>query len=309
MKNTKKYAVSLVVIIMVLSGCLPASPSITQTVLPSISPSSTSEKSLSVVFTATRSPNITPPPTQYFPPLLTPRVTLFPTITDAEASEGLAHMLHTNGDCKLPCFWGIQPEITRYEELYSVIDNLGGYRFETLQPSGHLLIGSNFRFEDENRIDIKFQAELQDDIVRDMEIHLHNPKGTEIPPDDWFAYNMNEILRIYGVPSEVELFISSGGGVAFSFNILLNYENINTMILYSESTLGLDKYDTPTALIYCPEEIGTYTFQLHIGKHPFNTPPSGIPILQATGLNEQDFYKLFTENPSACLVLDRDAMP
>jgi hypothetical protein len=45
-----------------------------------------------------------------------------------------------------------------------------------------------------------------------MKIHLHNPKGTEIPPEDWSAYNMNEILRIYGVPSKVELFISSGGG-------------------------------------------------------------------------------------------------
>jgi predicted metal-dependent phosphotriesterase family hydrolase len=42
-----------------------------------------------------------------------------------------------------------------------------------------------------------------------------------------------------------------------------------------------------------------------MGKNPFNTILDGVPILKATGLTEQDFYKLFTENPYACLTLDR----
>jgi hypothetical protein len=302
----------LIMVFLVIGGCSPNSPITSQAASPHVFASPTSEVFLLVTPSITPVPTLFRPPTAEYPKRMTPHVTSLPTRSPEALAEELRHLLQTNGDCKLPCFWGIYPDQTRYEELYAVIDRLDGrQKFDAIEENGHLQVGARFEFEDvdENRINIAFQADLQDDIVRDMKIHLHNPKGTEIPPEDWSAYNMNEILRIYGVPSKVELFVSSGGGVAFSFNILLNYENINTMILYSESTLGLDKYDTPTALIYCPEEIGTYHVQLHIGKHPFNTPPSGIPILQATGLNEQDFYKLFTENPSTCLTLNRDAMP
>ncbi len=302
MINTPQKALSMIVIIMILSGCFPASPSITQIVLPS----STPEKSSSVAFTATQLPNITPPPTKYFPPLLTPRVTPFPTRTRAEASEDLAHILKTNGDCKFPCFWGIHPDITRYEELYSVIDNLGGYRFETLQPSGHHLIGSNFRFEDENRIQVEFQADVHDDIVRDLKVLLLNLWKTENTPKDWSAYNMDEILRIYGVPDKVELYFS-GPYNSLSFNIQLKYEDINTSIVYYSGTSESTQYETPTSVLYCPEEIGIDIVELHMGKHPFNTARDGVPLLKATGLDEQAFHKLFTEDPSACLTLYQKA--
>ena len=68
-----------------------------------------------------------------------------------------------------------------------------------------------------------------------------------------------------------------------------------------------NKFETPTGVLFCPEEIGINQVQLHLGKTPFNTIPDGVPILEATGLNEQDFYKLFTGNSSACLTLNRKA--
>jgi hypothetical protein len=306
MINTLKKVLSLVATIMILSGCFPASPSNTQTVLTSVSPSSTSEKPPSVAFTATRLPNITPPPTQYFPPLLTPRVTPFPTRTHAEASDDLTYMLKTNGDCKFSCFWGIRPDITRYEELYSVIDNLGGYRFEALQLNGHLLIGSNFRFEDENRIQVEFQADVHDDIARDLKVLLLNLWKTENTSEDWSAYNMGEILRTYGAPDKVELYFS-GSNNALYIDVQLKYEGLETSLVYYAGTTETAQYETPTNVMFCPEEIGINIVELHFGKNPFNAIPDGIPIIIATGLNEQDFYKLFTENPSACLTLNRKA--
>lgn len=304
MINTLKKVLPLAAILIILSGCFSASPSITQIVLPSFAPSSTSENSSSVAFTATGLPNITPPPTQYFPPLLTPHVTPFPTRTLAESSDDLAYMLKTNDDCNFPCFWGIYPDTTRYEELYSVIDNLGGYRFETLSENGHLRIGSNFRFEDENRIQVEFQADLQDEIVRDLKVLLLNLWKPENTPKDWSAYNMDEILRTYGAPDKVELYYF-GIDNAMGFDIQLKYEGIDTSIVYYAATNEIDKYLTPTSAIFCPGEIGIDKVALYMGKNPFNTIPDGVPILKATGLTEQDFYKLFTENPSACLTLDQ----
>jgi hypothetical protein len=306
MINTLKKVLFLVAITMILSGCFPAFSSNTQAVLTSVSPSSTSEKPPSVAFTATGLPNITPPPTQYFPPLLTPRVTPFPTRLPADVREDLSYMLQTNGNCVFPCFWGIRPDITRYEELYSVIDKLGGLRFEALQTNGRVRVASHFKFEEDNGIFVEFAVDLQDDIVRDLKVLLLNLYDVEVTPEDWSAYNMDEILRTYGVPDKVELYYS-GHYNSISIDVQLKYESIDTSIVYYAGTTKTTQYETPTSVIFCPEEIGVNIVELHMGKNPFNTIPDGVPIFRATDLNEQDFHKLFTENPSACLTLNRKA--
>jgi hypothetical protein len=240
--------------------------------------------------------------------LVTPRVTPLPTRLPADIQEELGELLRTNGNCTLPCFWGIQPEHTQYEELYSVIDKLGGLRFDALQENGRLRVASNFRFEERSGIFVEFAADLQDDIVRDLKVLLLNLYDDEVTPEDWSSYNMDEILKTYGIPSKVELSFSKPYN-SLSFNIQLKYEDINTSIVYYSGTNETTQYETPTSVLYCPEKIGINIVELHMGKNPFNTIPDGVPLLQATGLSEQDFHKLFTENPSSCLTLNRDAMP
>ena len=162
-------------------------------------------------------------------------------------------MLQTNGNCTLPCFWGIQPDQTRYDELYGVIDHLGGLRFETLQANSHLRVASHFRFEENSGIFVEFGADLQDDVVKDLKVILTNLLDTGITPEDWSAYNMDEILRTYGVPDTVELYYS-GPYNALAFDIRLKYENIHTSITYYAGTTEIDKYLTPSSAIFCPEE-------------------------------------------------------
>jgi hypothetical protein len=269
-------------------------------------PSSTLENSLSATSTATLLPSITQPPTLDLPPLLTPRVTPFPTITDADASDDVAYMLQTNGDCLFPCFWGILPDQTRYEELYSVIDKLGGSRFEVLQKNGHIRISSDFGFGENIGVQTDIQADLQGDIVRDLKILLLNLYDDEVTPEDWSAYNMDEILKTYGAPDKVELYFS-GSNIALDIDVQLKYESIDTILVYYAGTTEYTQYETPSSIIYCPQEFDINIVELHMGKNPFNTIPDGVPILKATGLNEQEFYRLFTENPSACLTLNRKA--
>lgn len=291
----------------VLGGCYSTPPSTNQTASPHVSTSSTPDDSPLVILTATLLPDLSPPPSPEYPKLVTPRVTPFPTRLPAEVREGLQEILRTNGNCTLPCFWGIQPDQTRYEELYSIIDRLGGRSsFDRLQANGHLRVPADFRFEERSGIFVEFQADLQDEVVQDLKVLLLNLLDTGITQDDWSAYNMDEILRTYGVPDSVELYFS-GPYNALSFNVQLKYESIDTSIVYYAGTTEIAQYETPSGVIFCPEEIGIDTVELHMGKHPFNTIPSGVPLVKATGLSEQDFHELFTENPSACLTLNREA--
>ena len=258
--------------------------------------------------TATLLPNTPPPPTLNLPPLLTPRVTPLPTRLPADIREGLSYMLQTNGDCVFPCFWGIRPYQTRYEELYSVIDNLGGSRFETSQPEGAIHVSSYFNIEENHGIFVEFGANLQDDIVESMKIRLLNLYEDGVAVEDWSAYNLDKIQAIYGSPDKVELAFGQISN-AIWFIVTLRYESISTVIIYDAAipeSKG-NQFSTSDSVLFCPKEIVFGTVTLYMGNYPFNTIPSGLPILKSTGLTEQEFYKLFTENPSTCLTLNRKA--
>lgn len=307
--TSKAQLLLLIIIAIVIGGCSPISPITNQTPSPYTSVLPTSEAILpTVILTATQLPNLSHLPSPEYPKLITPHVTPFPTRTRAEIRDTLSFMLRTNGNCSLPCFWGIQLDQTHYEELYSIIDRLGGLRFETLQANGRLRVASDFRFEEKSGIMVEFGADLQDDTVRNLKVTLTNLFDTGITTEDWSAYNMDEILRTYGTPDMVELY-SGTPYDALTFGVRLKYDDNDTSIMYSGITTETDKYLTPSSIIFCPEEIGTDAVVLWMGKHPFNEEPDGVPLSEATGLDEQAFHKLFTENPSACLTLNRNAMP
>ena len=276
--------------------------------LPLASASLISEGSPQVPLTATLLPALSPPPSPEYPKFVTPRVTPLPAQSPTEVTEQLNYLLQTNGNCVLPCFWGIHPDQTRYEELYGIIDQLKGRDFfDVVEENGHLRVSSNFTYEEKGTIRAALTADLHGDVVKDLEVTILNQLDTGITPEDWSAYNMDEILRTYGVPDTVELYFGTPYD-ALSFGIRLKYENIHTSIMYAGITTEDKKYLTPSSAIFCPEEIGIASVVMHIGKHPFNDEPDGVLLSKATGLDEQAFHKLFTENPSACLALNRDAM-
>lgn len=299
MKITSKYTLSLVISIMLLSGCFPTPLSITQAT------SSTAENSVRTETTLPDTPQPLPP-TLDLPLLLTPHVTPFPTRPYAEASEDVADMLKTNGDCKFPCFWGIHPDITGYDELYSVIDYLGGYRYETSDASNQINVFTSFRLEKNDGVRVEFAAVLQDDIVKNMKIGLLNLYSSEVSLEDWPAYNLDKVQSIYGPPDGVELGFAQISN-AIWFVVTLKYETVSTVIEFTAGAPEGDKYSTPDSVLFCPKEISFDTVTLYLGNYPFNTIPSGLPLLKGTGLTEQEFHKLFTDNPSACLILNRKA--
>jgi hypothetical protein len=306
----KTHCIFYLIIVAVGFGACSPKPSITQQIIStetSLSPAP--EHTLPVTSNTTPSATITASSTPEYPFLVTPRVTPLPARSPAEVNEQLNNLFQTNGDCVLPCFWGIHPDQTRYEELYGVIDQLQGRDlFDVVEENGHLRVSSNFTYEKKGTIRVALTADLQDDVVKDLKVTILNQLDTGITPGDWSAYNIDKILETYGVPDTVELYFDTPYD-ALSFDIRLKYENIHTSIMYAGRTTEDKKYLTPSSAIFCPEEIGIYAVVLHIGKHPFNEEPDGVLLSKATGIDKQAFHKLFTENPSACLTLNFSAMP
>jgi hypothetical protein len=66
----------------------------------------------------------TNPPTPTSTPTSVP--TVVPTLVEEDARLQLAHLLSTNGGCRLPCLWGIDRDQTTYQQAQAVIAPLTG---------------------------------------------------------------------------------------------------------------------------------------------------------------------------------------
>lgn len=122
MIKIRYYNYFLIIMGLFLARCSP---------LQQVSPSSMAPK-----FTALPS---NPPPTLVLPtaspvpspsatttPILLPSTpTLQPTMDEANTKALILEFLKTNGNCKLPCFWGITPGETTLDEVKRFIENLG----------------------------------------------------------------------------------------------------------------------------------------------------------------------------------------
>jgi len=88
----------------------------TKTTLPTITPSTTN--------TIIPLPTLAPDLTSTTIPL--PTATIVPTLITEEARKRLLELLMTNGDCRLPCIWGITPGKSSYLEGQSILMPLKG---------------------------------------------------------------------------------------------------------------------------------------------------------------------------------------
>ncbi len=127
--NTRRFVrVSLVVVpVLLLLGCL-TSPQGTEDVstaepasFPSVEPAATRQPTPVPSPTTTPRPtaNPRPPRTPSPTPTQTPTATPlpFPTLEPEEMQAFIAEMLAANGGCELPCWWGITPGVTPWEDV------------------------------------------------------------------------------------------------------------------------------------------------------------------------------------------------
>lgn len=276
MKQKVNRNLSMIILIVVITSCSQELPSTTQLVL-------------------------TDTPLPFKEPTFTA------TISPADRKEKLKHFLQTNGNCTFPCFWGIQSESTTRGELYNLFQQLGKKGSET-NIDNHLYISSTFHLNLDERggLYVVLQADSQEDIVRNMTITIDGLWDPDVFAQDWSAYSLDEVLRTYGPPSSVELYLDFPYE-KLKFGIRLRYEEIDTSIFYDGGYKSNAQNHTATDATICPKEnIGG--IKLHTGKHPFNYEPSGVLLSDATKLDIRAFHKIFVENPSACLTVDLASM-
>jgi hypothetical protein len=227
------------------------------------------------------------------------------TVNPGNADEQFRYLLQTNGDCRFPCFWGIQPGRTSYDELYALfyqLDEVGN----DIRTGEHLYVSSTVRLEERGGLYVAIKADVQEEVVRNVVVGMDGLWRPEVNAQDWAAYALDELLRVYGPPASIELYLDLPNNI-LAFGMRLKYEDLDASILYDGNQAANSEILGSEFATICPQG-HVSDIKIHLGKNPFDYEPGGVPLASATDLNVESFHKLFTENPSSCFIVNLAAM-
>ena len=285
-------------------------------VVPVVSP--TYDSIPTVVPTATKT--VTPPaPTCTPQPMRTPT----PTLDRESRVELYRQMLLTNGGCELPCWWGVTPGETTWEEMLAFFGARG------------VRVGRETRRGDARRVTLVMDGYPEwgiqgirflgrDNLVQGVRVWGHVTEerspvsAAAVPPNDYLAqFDLPHLLLTYGAPSRV--YVVGAGSASHSdifgfYSLVVEYVDLGILVNYSGYTL-----QDATGYLICLAGNEGKRIQLSL------LPPGGTPqditeidrelsywpdtILdwtQLEGLSAQEFYEAFsvTESPSCLRVMD-----
>jgi hypothetical protein len=292
---------SPLLVILILTGCgLPSK--VTPTAVSTNTPLST-ESIASVTPTVwnTATNTATVPPTETPVTTYTPTATATrkpqPTFTSKEAEEMVKDLIATNGGCLLPCWWGITPGVTTWEETRSFLEPFAT-RILTLREN---LYGVTIDNLPESISDGGVGATIgvKDDIVQTIRTDVFYP--------------LPQVLQIYGQPDEVRVYVDPWSIDALApFVIALYYEKLGFLATYSGKTSKGEVIKICPSLIGEPQTIWylwspdlTVSFDKAGRQALLFVSPSEKPfhrLEETTNIDDKVFFEKYRDpqNTSMC---------
>jgi hypothetical protein len=328
--NARRFTrVSLIVVpVLLLLGCLAPpqavqdTPAASHTPFPSIKPTATFAPTMTSSPMATPRATRTVLPTRPPPPTRTPISSQtplpFPTLEPDAMQAFVAEMLATNGGCELPCWWGITPGETRWDDMIKFFSEHNVRVWENgLLDLSYQSGTYGRRPVYDSMMEITFQR--AGDLVQGVTVR-NTPRYAPLQDDFvtvWQRYALQPILSRHGVPSQVHLNLTVGapcvgGGNFPDYKMWVMYENQGIAIRYS----GLALRDNEKWLV-CPVFGQLRMIEIQLQAADAGTElvdpelevydPGGtfsvygfLPDL--TGMGAQAFYDAFSQlEPRTCI--------
>jgi hypothetical protein len=199
-----------------------------------LNPSATITKESGVTI-ITSMPTISQMPNSTSTPILTaaetpniPKLSPLPTLVPSEATARINELLKTNAGCKFPCWWGITPGETTWDDTYRLLMPLTYYE-ELLKANVYI---SNIESADSFSAGFGFNAGnekidqgyvIQNNVVEYIEIRGYFER-----------YTVPELISSYGKPEEVLIgTYSYGANNQPPFDMLLVYPSKGILAYFS----------------------------------------------------------------------------
>jgi len=205
MKRSKYIQAVLILVWVIAGSCsssknnqptsfLVMSPTSGEDIISPIAESTTLSPTPSLIpvsSTITSTPTVIPLPTATY----TMTLTSPPTLPRDKAQEIVSLMLKSNGGCKLPCWWGIKPGVSTWEETANALSPFVS-KIETYQLDGGLDANGNIQPEFvaiihylNNNDSKSLQLTAQDGVIDSIDVY-----------DDTSSYRLSVLIRSFGDP-------------------------------------------------------------------------------------------------------------
>jgi hypothetical protein len=267
--------------------------------------------------TSTLSPtiSITPSPGSSqtaVPPTQTPMIPV-PTLPPQEKERYLLDLIESNGGCELPCFLGIQPGVSMWEEIRRIEGPLY-FRAQYLpydKDSIYLYTYMEGRAEN-LEVGFKGSNKVIEQITVVARIYLPDDPYGYFPAfaETMHRYSLPNLLAEFGIPSRILLHVQGQAepGAGTQASILLLYDKLG--ILADYWFLDSVTQDSETgALRACPNYEHTHSVSLYLQNPENNNPLERMiggaddyalnhllkPVQDVTTLSIEDFFNLFVE--------------
>jgi hypothetical protein len=247
---------------------------------------------------ATLSPTITPNPVDTLEPEIA-RATLEP-------------LLRKPLNCVVPCFWGIIPGKTGFDEARILFSRLGFTPFEGADrndpSSGRYFYTIQYEFSIGR--DSSVTLYTSNNLVENIVITPDIIKQKEGSPREWIAYSPETLIQNYGKPSRVKIALDWGPN--FVIVMILYFDDPDLIALFSGYNMIPDRPHSPRV---CPLTAPFDHVRLWMGPNPPNPPltgspdplEKGIPLEKATSLTIDQFTQLMLGDPEqACFIVNGD---
>jgi hypothetical protein len=310
----KIYPIFLVFVLLVLPSCLgqvqPDSsriPTFTQTLTAKIIPSQTPSPIPSYTGTATKSAT---PTTQLRRITSTPTIslTVLPSLETTQVFEGLQKIRDQGMDCQSPCFIGIIPEETNFDQAVGIFNWLNN-PLTSWGESYPNMYTSTLYYKD---IGLTVEMMKEHDYVKNIRLRISLDivyRGgityPQIPV--WPAFSLDALIKKYGPPTKVEILPSNGEDPSApgmpDYSMYLYFEPLGLTIAYEDGVTA-----KPRMSKVCPLTDPYSGFEVWFGKDPAYLPGPGIPLEKATHLTLSQFSELMTQKTGpACFVINSKA--
>lgn len=251
----------------------------------------------------------TPTPTT-IPITAMPRPTTTATLTHEQIDANLSELMLTNGDCELPCWWGIVPGETPLDSARENLATLGA----SIVGSSSLSMGVDWG--------MGIEFEVSNSIIQTMDIYSGYNNSGRIDRDKytngWQPYKLIAVLDRFGLPTRVLVYYPFQADPSSpAYHFLVFYEELGIEIDYTGSVeiLGEDHYRA------CPDMADIWNIHLFLYQPGYvedvverilpassisyiadpETAHEAISWQQTTGTTLESFYESFHNNEAnAC---------
>ena len=294
--NLIKGSLLTLFIILNIIGCTPATPLITPT--QEIKPST----SINLPWTATPSLTATLKPTKTVnpSPSSTLTATMVNTLVPELAKETIQPLLSKPLNCEEPCFWGIIPGKTSFDEAKKFFSHLGYIPFVGKDKySGRdfytIIVNNN-----EGELNAYVTLFPENNLVMNIEVTPDITQTIAGIHSNWIAYSPETLIKQFGKPSRVDIALDYGPN--FVMIIIIYFEEQRLIAFYSGYNMIPDR---PRSPILCPTTVPFDKVSLYMGENPPNPPLEGMPLEKATSLTIDQFTQLMMGDPQkACFLVN-----